>query len=138
MWAAILFSVHFLGFIIISYFGLKSLSDTNTLSDLGNKNDNFPLTSKSIIMLVVTAILGFFLSLIYMLCMRKFPKPLIIITLWLSVATFFVVAIAYGFFKQYVLVCLNHITYYRNWRSILLRSIWQLLVLITTYKFQLF
>ncbi|CAG8601845.1 7370_t:CDS:2 [Paraglomus brasilianum] len=108
-WAAILFLIHFIGFIIISYFGLKSLSDSKTLSGLGNKTDNFPLTSKSIIMLVVTAILGFFLSMIYMLCMRKFPKPLIIITLWLSVATFFVVAIAYGFFKQYVLAVISGI-----------------------------
>ncbi|CAG8572736.1 7127_t:CDS:2 [Ambispora gerdemannii] len=58
---------------------------------------------QAIVLLVLALVVGFFLSLLYMLLMQRFPKPLIKITLWLSIAAYFLAAVIYGIARQYVL-----------------------------------
>ncbi|RHZ44985.1 hypothetical protein Glove_701g14 [Diversispora epigaea] len=103
LWAAILFLIHFAGFVVLSYIGIKELVTNN---EINNSNTNINLDSKTILLLVASGVLGFFLSLIYMIFAQRFPKPLIKITLYLSILTYFIVAVVYAYYKQYVLAIL--------------------------------
>ncbi|KAG9290148.1 hypothetical protein G9A89_010454 [Geosiphon pyriformis] len=100
LWALILYAIQFAGFITLSYFGIKEFINDRSSND---SKTNIDLDSKSIVLLVLSLVFGFFLSLIYMLLMQRFPKPLIKVTLWLSIATYFIAAIIYGLARQFVL-----------------------------------
>ena len=105
-----MFIIQLIGFIALSYVGIKGIiaKKTNPPNTDGSMNDdeifNSILDTKNIVLLVITGIFGFFLSLIYMFLMQKFPKPLIKITLYLSIAAYFVAAVVYGYIGQYLLV----------------------------------
>ena len=66
-----------------------------------NPEISIKFDSASVVLLVVVGIFGFFLSLIYMFLMQKFPKPLIKITLYLSIAFYFATAAIFAYFKEY-------------------------------------
>ncbi|RIA90683.1 plasma-membrane choline transporter-domain-containing protein [Glomus cerebriforme] len=115
LWAVILFIIHFIGFIVLSYIGIKELMNKKNQNNTSPNNPNDPnnpdgtpnieikLDSASLIaLLVVVGIFGFVISLLYMLLMQRFPKPLIRITLYLSIAFYFAAAAAFALFKQYI------------------------------------
>ena len=64
LWAALLFLIQFVGFIALSYVGIKDITDKKT-----NPIPSIELDTDGIALLVMTGILGFFLSLIYMFLM---------------------------------------------------------------------
>ena len=109
LWAVILFFIHFIGFLILSYIGIKEIIDrkknNNSTPNNGNNgndgNIDVKFDSASITLLVLTGIFGFVLSLIYMFLMQKFPKPLIKITLYLSIAFYFVAAAIFAYLRQF-------------------------------------
>ncbi|CAG8490117.1 5826_t:CDS:2 [Ambispora leptoticha] len=114
LWALVLYLVQFAGYVALSYVGIKDLIDSGTLNNKHNStsisqrsintgDSGITLDAKAIVLLVLALVLGFFLALIYMLLMQRFPKPLIKITLWLSIATYFIAAVIYGLSRQYVL-----------------------------------
>lgn len=103
LWAIPLFFAHLVGFGVLSYMGLKELIDNK---ELNSSTSSLDLGTGAIALLVLVSLLGFFLSLIYMALMRRFPKPLIKITLFLSIATYFVAAAVYALVKQYILAIL--------------------------------
>ncbi|CAI2189061.1 8837_t:CDS:2, partial [Funneliformis geosporum] len=109
LWATILFLIQFVGFLALSYVGIKTILNKNKLSNSNPADDDndiikgIKLDTNSIVLLVVAGIFGFFLSLLYMALMQKFPKPLIKITLYLSIATYFIAAAIYGYVGQIIL-----------------------------------
>lgn len=104
MWAAILYLIQFVGFVVLSYIGIKELATNKEISSSTSNASNINLDSKTIVLLVASGVLGFILSLIYMIFAQRFPKPLIKITLYLSILTYFVVAVIYVMYRQYFLV----------------------------------
>ncbi|CAG8683973.1 18069_t:CDS:2 [Acaulospora morrowiae] len=100
LWAVILFLVHLVAFGVFSYIGLKELISKK---ELDSSISNLHLDSKAIALLAIVIFMGFILSLIYMLLMQRFPKPLITVTLYLSIAIYFITAAVYAYYKQYTL-----------------------------------
>ncbi|PKB99360.1 DUF580-domain-containing protein [Rhizophagus irregularis] len=106
LWAIILFMIHLIGFAVLSYTGINELINKKNQPSNTNPNNsdniNINISSNIITLLVIVGIFGFVLSLLYMLLMQRFPKPLIKITLYLSIAFYFVAAAAYAYFRQYI------------------------------------
>lgn len=106
LWAIVLFIIHLIGFAVLSYTGIKELINRKNQPPNTNPNNsdniNINISSNVITLLVIVGIFGFVLSLLYMLLMQRFPKPLIRITLYLSIIVYFVAAAIYAYFRQYV------------------------------------
>ncbi|CAH1759261.1 24015_t:CDS:2 [Entrophospora sp. SA101] len=98
LWAAILFLIHFGAYVVASYFGLKELADTKTIETSGL----LVLIQKMLKPIIYSALIGFVLSLVYMVFMQQFPKILIKVTLWLSIALYFLAAIFFGYLRLYI------------------------------------
>jgi hypothetical protein len=100
--------IHLIGFVVLSYTGIKELINNKNQPSNTNPNNsdniNFNISSNVIALLVIVGIFGFVLSLLYMFLMQRFPKPLIKITLYLSIAFYFVAAAAFAYFRQYIAV----------------------------------
>ncbi|CAG8585462.1 15187_t:CDS:2 [Racocetra persica] len=97
LWAFLLFLVHLAGFVILSYIGLKRLIDNNKL---GGKSEFF--NPEIIPPFAISGVAGLILSVVYLLLMQRFPQPLIKITLYLSIATYFIAAAFFFLSRLYI------------------------------------
>jgi len=98
LWASILFGIHLIGFAVLSCFSIKKfLSNSANASAL-----SVSLDGKAILILAFTIIFAFILSIIYLLLMQRFPKPLIKITFVISVLLYIAAAAYYAYLKLWV------------------------------------
>ncbi|CAG8720595.1 26169_t:CDS:2 [Gigaspora margarita] len=95
LWAILLFLAHLVGFVILSYFGLKFLISQRALE----RNDSF-FRPEIIPPFIISGVIGLILSVAYMFFMQRFPLPLIKVTLYLSIAMYFVAALVFFFFAR--------------------------------------
>lgn len=79
VWAAILYLASLIIFAVLSYFSLRNLHIESSGSD-----ENLT-SSNSIVLLTVSAVVGFILSIIYLFMMKLFGGTLIVISFWFSV-----------------------------------------------------
>ncbi|CAG8704238.1 28180_t:CDS:2 [Dentiscutata erythropus] len=98
LWAFLLFLAHLVGFVVLSIVGLKYL-----ISQDGLKKGNSFFRPEIIPPFVISGLIGLILSVVYMLFMQRFPLPLIKVTLYLSIAMYFVAAAVFFLVRSYLL-----------------------------------
>ncbi|RIB23701.1 plasma-membrane choline transporter-domain-containing protein [Gigaspora rosea] len=95
LWAFLLFLAHLVGFVVLSYIGLKYLISQRALE----RNNTF-FRPEIIPPFIISGVIGLILSVAYMLFMQRFPLQLIKVTLYLSIAMYFVAALVFFFFAR--------------------------------------
>ncbi|RUS13937.1 plasma-membrane choline transporter-domain-containing protein, partial [Endogone sp. FLAS-F59071] len=103
VWATILFFVHLAGFVALSYFSIKTFILHNTTPAAnGGVQSQFTLDGKAIALLAVCVVIGFALSIIYLLIMQRWPRAMIMISWIFSIVLYFVAAAFYAYLGSYI------------------------------------
>ncbi|KAL1922216.1 uncharacterized protein VTP21DRAFT_9755 [Calcarisporiella thermophila] len=118
---AILFIVHLLGFVVLSYFGLSAAVDKGIFSGRpsgSGTSSSINLDTGLIVVLFILAVIGFVISFFYVLLAQRFPRFFIKFTFLLSILVYIGVTIFFfvmGYFVGAIIFLIFSVLFIMMW-----------------------